>query len=175
MHRPVVQQDQYRSWSESVRPSLWGRAPRFIPVNKFWTHTHIRCLGSGQCAERRRQGDEDGRYLEYLLIVICFRLLSDNTFLLWYANSSDLLQLVKFIRCYKYIFFLCKMCHRSVNRTGWHIRLCKTSRWHWCESCVLVWGLYTITQLSNQCQREVLINLMCHPVILVHDCHFYVE
>ena len=28
----------------------------------------------------------------------------------------------------------------SINSTGWHIRLVKTSCWHWFESCVLVWG-----------------------------------
>ena len=48
--------------------------------------------------------------------------------------------------------------------TGWHITFVKTSRWHWCESCVLVKGLNTKAQLSNQCQREVLTNVMCYPV-----------
>ena len=51
------------------------------------------------------------------------------------------------------------------STTGWHIRLVKTSCWHWFEICVLVQGPYTKTQLSNQCQREVFTNLMCHPVV----------
>ena len=48
--------------------------------------------------------------------------------------------------------------------TGWHITFVKTSCWHWFESCVIVKGPYTKTQLSHQCQQEVLTNVMCHPV-----------
>ena len=48
--------------------------------------------------------------------------------------------------------------------TGWHIMLAKTSHWHWSESCVFVKGPYTKTQLSHQCQREVLDELLGHPV-----------
>ena len=43
----------------------------------------------------------------------------------------------------------------------WLFRLCKTSWWHWFESCVL---RYTKTQLSHRCQRKVLHNLNVHPV-----------
>ena len=53
--------------------------------------------------------------------------------------------------------------------TGWHIRLFKTSRWNWWESCVLLYGPYTKTQLSNQCQWEVLNKLNGHPVLYLNE------
>ena len=28
------------------------------------------------------------------------------------------------------------------SNTGWHITFVKTYRWQWCESCVLLWGLW---------------------------------
>ena len=50
--------------------------------------------------------------------------------------------------------------------TGWPFCLFKTSRWHWFESCVLVKGPYTETELSNQCQQEVFHKQSGHPVVL---------
>ena len=59
------------------------------------------------------------------------------------------------------------------DTTGWPFTLFKTSRWHWFESCVLVWGLNTKAQLLFCCQREVGNNVMCHSVQFVLMNNFY--
>ena len=48
--------------------------------------------------------------------------------------------------------------------TGWPFSLFKASYWHWLKCCILAKGPYSKTQLSNQCQREVLNKLNGHPV-----------
>ena len=54
------------------------------------------------------------------------------------------------------------------SSTGWQFCLFTTSSWNWFESSVLVKGPYTKTQLSNQCQREVLNKQNCRPVLTLH-------
>ena len=61
-----------------------------------------------------------------------------------------------------YVFFFLS---RGTYCTGWPFSFFKTSRWHQNKSSVLVWGPCTKTQPLFWCQREVLTNVMCHPVV----------
>ena len=44
--------------------------------------------------------------------------------------------------------------YKLLTLQGWPSTLFQTSRWHWCESCVLVWGPYTKTQLQVNINRR---------------------
>ena len=67
-------------------------------------------------------------------------------------------------RCIWLNFAFCFTDDASCSGTGWPFSLFKTSRWHWFEICFLVKEPYTKTQLSNQCQQEVMNKLNGHPV-----------